>query len=233
MNSREQSGAAQGHARGGQASHGFAEYGDEDFEREIAVRGNDLTDADDQALRDTLGHLNERKPTLDRARGGFLRASGSNPFQAEQNIMRGANHGREMALIDLSKVPQQSQPAHADRPPLYDMRDIHNDALGDTMAANGDDELLASRLPETGGGHSGGAADFRADGDGDTFAFDGNSGDFATGASNDLEGATGGFDLTTDPEFMKRQREELERYAKERENSAQNQPGSQRQDEND
>lgn len=150
-------------------------------------------------------------------------------------MMRGANHGREMALLDFSKVQQQSQSAHADRPQLYDVGDIHDDGLGDILPPNCDDELLASRLPETGGGHSVGAADFRAGGDGDTFAFDGNSGEFATGASNDLEGATGGFDLTTDPEFMKRQLEELERYAKERENdrNAQNQPGSSPQDEND
>lgn len=161
-------------------------------------------DADDQALRDVLGDLEDKKPSLEhRSNAAFTRPSGSNPFQAGQGNGRGTFKPGDMALIDISKVPKQSQPADADRD-RYEMSDRNNDHLGNILPNSCDDEVLVSGFTDRDVRNDDGTSGFRTADNPDAFAFDGNSGEFALGADNDLELAGSYEDFSTDPEFIKR-----------------------------
>ena len=97
--------------QGRAAEHSFMAYGDESGDggsrsKQTLGAGN-VADEDDLDLRDTLGHLNESKPTLaQRSQVGFTRAAGSNPFKSGPAVQ--ATRSRDVAPIDLSKVTQQT-----------------------------------------------------------------------------------------------------------------------------
>lgn len=108
-----------------------------------------------------------------------------------------------MAMIDLSKVNNQQQPADADR----DRYEASDRNIGAILPNSCDEEVLVSGFNERDEQNA-------VTGDNpDAFAFDGNSGEFALGGDNDLDAANYE-DFSTDPEFIKRQMEELERIQK-------------------
>ena len=120
------------------------------------------------------------------------------------------------------------------------MADIADDKLGAILPSECDDELLASGLPGSQDGNISGAAAFGGasglqdlgalgSGQAEEFAFEVNSGEFPSAGVGDAAGVNDALDADVmdglpldldDPEFMKRQLEEMKRYEKLQESSA-------------